>query len=92
MINEECIKMVVVGRVQGVGFRYYTLEVAKKLNIKGSVRNAFNGTVEIIAQAPKKDLHTFIDYIKKGHALSNVNDITITAYPLMKTSGFKIRY
>lgn len=91
-VNEETLKITVCGRVQGVGFRYYTVEIANKLNIKGSVRNTYNGNVEIIAQAPKEDLHLFIDYIRKGPALSNVTDLKMVSNAKISEKNFKIRY
>lgn len=41
---------VVEGRVQGVGFRYFTQERAVLLGLNGWVRNRWNGTVELIAE------------------------------------------
>ena len=40
--------IVVKGRVQGVGFRFFTINIASKYNLTGSVRNMDNGMVEIL--------------------------------------------
>lgn len=39
----------IFGRVQGVGFRFFTLQQAGKLGLKGIVRNRIDGSVEVIA-------------------------------------------
>ena len=43
----------IYGRVHGVGFRYSAKRIAQKLALTGTVRNASDGTVEIIAQGQK---------------------------------------
>jgi len=40
------------GRVQGVGFRFTTLDVANRYQLTGFVRNCADGTVEMVAQGP----------------------------------------
>jgi len=42
-------RIVIHGRVQGVGFRYATLCAARKFGIRGTVRNRSDGTVEVEA-------------------------------------------
>ena len=84
---------IVSGRVQGVGFRYFTQDIAKSLNIKGFVRNLPDGTVEVYAQADKKSLEKFLEYLKKGPPLAKVENIKYEF--LDKEGGFKdfeIRY
>ncbi len=47
------------GRVQGVGFRYTTKNVAMGFEVTGVVRNLQDGRVELIAEAPKDELEAF---------------------------------
>ena len=54
----------IIGRVQGVGFRYYTLSKAKAFEITGWVRNTIEGNVEIIAQG--KNIDAFLETLKYG--------------------------
>lgn len=44
------MRLVVIGRVQGVGFRWWTQNTARALGLAGSVRNLADGGVEILAQ------------------------------------------
>ena len=59
--------IVVKGRVQGVGFRFFTINIASKYNLTGSVRNMDNGMVEIEVQGEKNTIDNFISEIKKGN-------------------------
>ena len=47
------------GRVQGVGFRWYVRDHARRLDIAGTVRNCTDGTVEVHAAAPETTLAAF---------------------------------
>jgi acylphosphatase len=61
------IKLIVSGRVQGVGFRYTTLQAATKFHIKGKVWNNDDGTVGILAQSDDAQaLTAFEQLIRDG--------------------------
>lgn len=47
------------GKVQGVGFRYITQRLARELNLKGTVQNLPDGSVEIYAQGPQSQITLF---------------------------------
>jgi acylphosphatase len=69
------LHMMVSGRVQGVGFRYYTQDIARKLKIPGWVRNTPDRKVEILSFGSRDKLEEFLRLIEKGPALSLVKDI-----------------
>lgn len=69
------LNLTVSGRVQGVGFRYFTQDVAKKLGIVGWVRNTIDGKVEIQSFGKKDILENFINYIKQGPSHARVSNI-----------------
>lgn len=76
MITNELIAS---GRVQGVGFRYMTVMVAKELGVFGTVQNLMNGDVKIIAQADNKTMNKFIAKIKASPTPSGyVSHLEIT--------------
>ncbi|APS42748.1 Acylphosphate phosphohydrolase, putative [Weissella jogaejeotgali] len=56
-------KIIVRGRVQGVGFRYSTKNIADKLGIQGNVWNETDGSVHIEAQAESDAMSDFISKI-----------------------------
>ena len=80
-MNEEKIikklEIVISGRVQGVGFRYFTLQKAIALNIKGYVRNTYEGKVEVVAIAEKTAINNFVMELHKGPRMSVVENIEI---------------
>lgn len=58
------------GRVQGVGFRYQTLQVAKEFEVSGWVANLTDGRVQLEAEGPRAEVDDFIGAIKErmeGH-------------------------
>ncbi len=54
------------GTVQGVGFRYGTLFIARSLGLSGWVKNMPDYSVLIHVKGNKHDIITFIDKLKKG--------------------------
>ncbi|MGY3725548.1 acylphosphatase [Granulicatella balaenopterae] len=65
----KTIKIGVKGRVQGVGFRFFTKQLADLLNIKGTVKNKFDGSVEVLAQSNNEEkLDRFIERVKESPA------------------------
>ncbi len=62
----QAVHVIVSGRVQGVGYRWFVQNVATKLGIKGYVRNLPDGTVELEAEGNPESLNTLINEMKKG--------------------------
>jgi acylphosphatase len=48
------------GRVQGVGFRYTTANLAREFGVRGYVRNRSDGSVELVAQGAGADVDRFL--------------------------------
>ena len=71
------VNMKITGKVQGVGFRYFVLQQAQELGIKGWVSNKSNGDVEALAQGEKADLEQFIAKVKEGPSFSRVEDVSL---------------
>ena len=60
------------GRVQGVGFRWWTRRTADQLGIAGSVRNLPDGTVEVRAAGPSDALQEFESRLRRGPRSASV--------------------
>lgn len=85
--------LLVHGHVQGVGFRYYTLQQAQSLQITGWVKNNVDGTVEIEAQGESEQLKRFIERVKKGSPFSKVQHVQIrTTDQLKNYRSFRLKY
>ena len=63
------------GRVQGVGYRYFTKEEATKAGVSGWVMNLPDGKVEAEIQGEENTLLEFISILRKGPPLGFVRDI-----------------
>jgi acylphosphatase len=87
------ISALVQGRVQGVGFRYFTRDRAQASGLTGWVRNLLDGNVEFEAQGAGRDVDVFVAEIRKGPGLSYVENITINELPVEeREEEFEIRF
>lgn len=75
--------LIVDGRVQGVGFRFFSQMAACDLNLTGWVKNLYDGRVEIEVQGTEENVDKFITRIKKGSGFSKVTNITLNNIPLV---------
>lgn len=79
------------GRVQGVGFRYQTLQVAREFEVSGWVANLPDGRVQLEAEGPAGEVKDFITAVQErmeGH-IRKVDQTAATRPP--QFSGFTIR-
>ena len=74
-IEELMIKVWVTGRVQGVGFRYWTQKNAKKLGLKGYANNLADGRVEVCMLGEEGSVHELLALLRKGPPLAKVTDV-----------------
>ena len=87
------VRLLVSGRVKGVGFRYSTYALALEIgDIYGRVWNNDNGTVEILAQSDKPaKLAKFIQEVRKGPSKwSNVTYVDVTMANFSNYNDFRI--
>ncbi len=81
----------VYGRVQGVGFRFYTNKKAVELNISGYVQNKPNGSVYIEAEGNETDLQTFVDWVNIGTQWAKVTKVNTQFVPPLNIDGFQMK-
>ena len=79
-MQQTAKKIIFVGRVQGVGFRFTAQRMAKRYGLTGQVRNVPDGTVEMIAQGPAGDIDDCISEIRETFG-SYVTDMKIIEIP-----------
>ncbi|MCI9070909.1 acylphosphatase [Clostridium sp.] len=68
--------IIVDGRVQGVGFRFFCTMNARTLDLTGWVRNMNNGMVEMEVQGEESSIEKFIRNIKKGNKFIRVDELS----------------
>ncbi|HNS18248.1 MAG TPA: acylphosphatase [Bacteroidales bacterium] len=79
------------GRVQGVSFRYYTLQQARLHGIRGFVQNRPDGSVYIEAEGEEEKLDAFIRWCHNGPPWAIVENIEITEQQSKNFTDFTIR-
>ena len=82
----------VLGRVQGVGFRYSARNQARALGLKGWVENQPDGSVTAIIQGEEKQCLSFIQWCRKGPGYSWVERVDVSERPPSEMSPFTVRY
>ena len=85
-------RFVISGRVQGVGFRYFALDAARREGLHGFVRNNDDGTVEAVAEGESEALERFERAIRRGPSRSRIEQVMVdNVEPMAASSGFEIR-
>ena len=81
------------GRVQGIGFRWFVVRQAVRLNIRGWTRNLADGRVEVLAAGHGEDLLEFEVAISNGPRLSRVDNVEKIDVPheLVQDKAFNIK-
>jgi acylphosphatase len=78
------------GRVQGVGFRWWTRRIAERLGIAGSVRNLPDGTVEVRAAGPRDAMREFESRLRHGPRSATVERLERFEVGLVPRDDFRI--
>ncbi len=90
-MNNKAIILQVFGRVQGVGFRYYTQKKATELAIKGYAKNRPDGSVYIEAEGEEENLEAFVFWCEEGPAWARVSKVEKQEIPPQGYQQFEIR-
>ena len=71
------VKVKIHGKVQGISFRAFVRNHAKKLNLNGFVKNLDDGTAEAVFEGEDKSIEKILELCKKGSLLTNVNNLDV---------------
>ena len=83
---------IVEGTVQGVGFRYFVMDVAESLDLTGWVRNRWDGSVEVLAEGTQIDLEKLLTMLYRGPRSAEVRGVQpIWSEATGEFPGFNLR-
>jgi acylphosphatase len=87
------MRAIVRGRVQLVMYRDFCTRKARRLGLRGAVRNLSDGTVEVLAQGEPAALEAFIQKLHRGPLLARVDRVEVEwREPASELNTFKILY
>lgn len=84
------LHVIVVGRVQGVGFRWFTKETAESLGLTGWVTNREDGSVEAEVQGQDGAVEGFLKAVRTGNPYARVDEIATKPLAVKDETAFKI--
>jgi acylphosphatase len=84
-------RLAITGRVQGVFYRNWTVETARRLGLTGWVRNRMDGSVEAHVQGEAADVERFIALAHEGPPAARVAAVAVNEAALDDLAGFEKR-
>ncbi len=87
------LSAVVTGAVQGVGFRWFVLQAARAGALTGYVANRRDGSVEVVAEGPRKKLEGLLERLREGPRAGLVREVRANWSEATGTfEGFDVRF
>ncbi len=74
-MTQKTVHAVIEGRVQAVGFRYWTAREAEMLSLQGWVRNRRDGTVEALFAGPEAAVDAMVEACRRGPPAATVTRV-----------------
>jgi acylphosphatase len=91
MMERIAVRLLIRGRVQGVGYRWWARAEALRLNLDGWVRNRSDGAVELVAAGPAPTEGRQIEQCWRGPAAARVTSVERYEADLQPFTGFDER-
>ena len=87
----RAVRVAISGRVQGVGFRYWTEQAAQRLGLDGWVRNLHDGRVEAVFQGPAVAVEAMIVACHEGPPAARVTEVQRFEAEALPVGAFEVR-
>lgn len=78
----RAVSLLISGRVQGVGYRWWTVSTARRLRLTGWVRNLRDGRVEALACGPEDKITNLINACYQGPDAALVETVVVEDVPV----------
>jgi len=88
-MTRATVRLIIEGRVQGVGYRLWTYREASARGLDGWVRNLADGSVEALIAGPASAVRDMIDACRRGPALAVVSAVREHAAEAPEAPGFQ---
>jgi acylphosphatase len=89
MSDTTTIRVRITGRVQGVWYRGWTVDHARRLGLSGWVRNRRDGSVEAVFAGPEEAVRAMIELCRRGPPAALVHDVAEQIETEPVTPGFR---
>ncbi len=83
-------RLIIRGRVHGVGFRWSCWEQAQRLSVTGSVKNRSDGTVEVIVEGDDGPVAELVAWCRQGPPHARITGVEVQSEPVRGESAFRI--
>ncbi len=87
----KAIKVLIEGRVQGVWFRGWTVENARRLKLDGWVLNWRDGSVQAVFSGPVEQVDEMLRLCAEGPPAANVTSVEHIVHNSLVEAGFRIK-
>ena len=87
MADRVRVHLLVAGQVQGVSFRAYTVDEARRLGVQGWVRNLPDGRVEAEAEGEHKAVEALVAWCRHGPSAARVDGVEVQWRPFRGDLG-----
>lgn len=89
-MSQICVKALITGMVQGVGFRYHTAHEGLKRGLTGYARNLPDGSVEVLACGHEEKVSELLLWLRTGPRMSRVEGVETEEIEWRHVDGFEI--
>lgn len=86
----KLVRLIIHGKVHGVGFRFSCMEAAYRIGITGFVKNKKDGTVYVEAEGPEEHIEQFVKWCHKGPTWARIKKVEIEPGELKDHKSFEI--
>jgi acylphosphatase len=83
-------RVIVSGRVQGVGFRWVAAQEAERLGVRGTIMNLADGRVEAVIEGTGAEVDAMVEWLGRGPALAEVDGLEVGDAPDTGAADFRI--